>query len=410
MNVGLGESAPESVDMDRASLTRALDLAASRRAKARLCVVRYGRIVLNRGIGCDPEALFLAFSAGKPLVTMLVHQLAERGELSLDDPIAKHWPEYARNGKAAITIRHVLQHRAGVPTARRSLLGDALAMTNWDRSVRNASEARPRWQPSPGHGPGRISSPGHRFGPTPTPDPDPDSGSGSDSDPSASPDLTHAPGYHVLTYGFILGELVRRITGVEVPEYLHQALLNPLGMHNTYLGLPPNQWHGRVPVRATRPTALPRSLAFNSHAVRTATIPAANVSTTAADLARFYQAMLNGGELDGVRVLRPETIAEARKPSNDGERDRILDRPVRWSQGFQLGGADYRSDPERHDQPMGNTSSRNAFGHNGSNVCNAWADPDRNLVFVYLTNLLAPRAVSARHQAEVSDAVLSACC
>ena len=374
MSVGLGESAPESVDMDPASLSRALDLAASRRAVTRLCVVRYGRIVLNRSIGCDPDALFLVFSAGKPLVTMLVHQLAERKQLKLDDPVAKHWPEYGRNGKGAITIRHVLQHRAGVPTARRSLIGDALAMTDWDRSVRNARRARPKWDPGP----------------------------------------ATAPGYHVITYGFILGELVRRIAGVDLPEYLRQQLLDPLAMHDTFLGLPADQWPRRVPVKATGATALPRSLAFNRRAMRTGVIPAANVSTTATDLARFYQAMLNGGELDGVSVLRPETIAEARKPSSDGERDRVLDRPIRWSQGFQLGGAGYRTDqnhdPHRHaDQPMGNTSSRNAFGHNGSNVCNAWADPDRDLVFVYLTNLLAPRNASARHQAQVSDAVLAAC-
>lgn len=367
MSAGQGEYAPESVDMDPASLGRALDLVASRRAVARLCVVRHGRIVLNRSFGCESDALFLVFSAGKPLVTMLAHLLAERGELDLDDPVAKHWPEYGRHGKGAITVRHVLQHRAGVPTARRSLLGDALAMTDWERSVRNARRARPRW------------------------------------------DAGGAPGYHVLTYGFILGELIRRITGVEVPEFLRRELLDPLGMHDTFLGLPSGQWARRVPVRATNTTALPRSLAFNSRAVRTGVIPAANVSTTATDLARFYRAMLNGGELDGIKVLRPETIAAARRPSSDGERDRVLDRPVRWSQGFQLGGADYRADSVPRNQPLGNTSSRNAFGHNGSNVCNAWADPDRDLVFVYLTNLLSPRVTSAHHQSQVSDAVLAAC-
>jgi len=362
------EYAPESSGMDAFALDRAVDLIKVREgAVAQLCVLRHGHTVLNRSVNCAPDALFLVFSAGKPLVTMLVHLLAERGALSLDDPVAKHWPEYARwHGKEPITIRHVLQHRAGVPTAARGLLGDALTMGSWDRSVRNAQRARPRWEP------GAV------------------------------------PGYHTLTYGFILGELVRRVTGNSVLEFMDRELLAPLGMRDCFLGLPPRHWARRVPVRAAGPAGLPRSLTFNSRPVRTGVIPAANVSTTAADLARFYQALLNGGQLDGVRVLQPETVAEALRPSNraEGELDRVLNRPVRWSQGFQLGGAQYP--PDRR-QPMGALSSRRAFGHNGSNICNASADPDRDLVFVYLTNRLVPRAEGAFHQAEVSDAVLSAC-
>lgn len=354
--------------MDAFALDRALELVTARDgAVAQLYVLRHGRTILNRSVNCAPDALFLTFSAGKPLVTMLVHLLAERGALSLDDPVATYWPEYARwHGKETITIRHVLQHRAGVPTAARGLLGDALAMGSWERSVRNAQRARPRWE------------------------------SGA------------VPGYHTLTYGFILGELVRRVTGNSVLEFMNRELLDPLGMRDCFLGLPPRQWSRRVPVRAARAADLPRSLTFNSRPVRTGVIPAANVSTTATDLARFYQALLNGGELDGTRVLQPDTIAEARRPSNhdEGELDRVLNRPVRWSQGFQLGGAQY---PPGRRQPMGTRSSRRAFGHNGSNVCNAWADPDRDLVFVYLTNRLVPRVEGARHQAEVSDAVLAAC-
>ena len=115
-------------------------------------------------------------------------------------------------------------------------------------------------------------------------------------------------------------------------------------------------------------------------------MPAATVSTTAQDLTRFYQMLLRGGEVDGVRVLRPETVAQATAPSANGETDRLLRLPVRWSQGFQLGGP--APDPRRP-RPMGAASSPDAFGHNGSNCCLAWADPSRALVFAYLTNRLS---------------------
>jgi CubicO group peptidase (beta-lactamase class C family) len=84
---------------------------------AQLCVLRYGQVVLDRQIRCSPRTLFWLFSASKPLIAAQVHLLAERGAISLDDPVAAHWPEYASHGKDGITARHVLTHRAGVPFA-----------------------------------------------------------------------------------------------------------------------------------------------------------------------------------------------------------------------------------------------------------------------------------------------------
>jgi CubicO group peptidase (beta-lactamase class C family) len=147
---------------------------------------------------------------------------------------------------------------------------------------------------------------------------------------------------------------------------------------------------------------------INQRRTRQAIVPAASVSTTASDLARFYQAMLNGGQLDGVRALRPETIAAAREPSSDGELDRYLKLPVRWSQGFQLGGG--RSGAARlggGHHPMGDQASPAAFGHNGSYVCIGWADPERNVAVGYVTARLVSRSEGARHMAAVSDAILA---
>jgi CubicO group peptidase (beta-lactamase class C family) len=105
--------------------------------------------------------------------------------------------------------------------------------------------------------------------------------------------------------------VVRRATGTPVDVLLRSALLEPLGLRDTHLGLPASQWHRRVPVRAQGAAALAGGAFFNRARTRRAVVPAAGVSTTARDLARFYQALLRGGELDGARVLRPDTVAVA---------------------------------------------------------------------------------------------------
>lgn len=337
-----------------AGIDRALDLVRSRGGAARLVVLRDGRPVVDHTQGCAPDALFWLFSVSKPYVALLVHLLAGRGLLDLDDPVAAHWPEYAQRGKGAITIRHVLSHRAGVPLASGSLLGDAAAMTNWPRSVRQAERATPRW-------------------------------------PAGA-----VPAYHVLTYGFILGELVRRVTGVGPEELLRTEILDPLGLHDTYLRLPADARHRAVPlVGRGGPGEAGFAMLFNRPRVRRAVIPAAGVSTTAHDLARLYQALL-----DGTGPLTPDTVAEATRVSSDGELDRQIRQPMRWGHGFQLGGA------PGHDRPMGTLAGRETFGHNGSGTCLAWADPRRRLVTVYLTNLVTSNRRSRVHQSAVSDAIL----
>ncbi|MBU2669023.1 beta-lactamase family protein [Actinoplanes bogorensis] len=334
-----------------AAVRETLDLVSARGTAAQLCVLRDGQFVVDRSFGAEPRDPFLLLSAGKPFVALLVHQLAERGALGLDDPLARHWPEFGARGKQGITIRHVLQHRSGLPYGR-SLAHDALAAPDWDRSVRALAAARPRTPP------GAV------------------------------------PAYHVLSYGFLLGELVRRVTGEPVAEVLRRDLLEPLGLRDTSLGGPV-----RIPLRGS-PV---RQTFLNRRWFRAAEIPAATVASTARDLARLYQALLDGGQ----GVLAPATIAEACRPSADGEVDRLLRRTVRWAQGFQLGGSD-DGNPSRS-LPFGQLSSREAFGHNGSGACLGWADPSRGLVMVYLTNRLQPGMAGAPHLCAVSDALLRGC-
>ena len=358
--------------MDPVPLERAWDLVVRRGAPAQLCVIRDGHVVLDRSYRCEPGALFWIFSAGKPYTAMLVHLLAERGELSLDDPVARWWPEFAQHGKGGITIRHVLQHRAGLPTAG-SFLGDALAIADWDRSVRRIERAHPRWPAG------------------------------------------EVPAYEILTFGFILGELVRRVMGVPVAELLRTEILEPLGVHDTHLGLPDAAWSRHVPLRIRGPLGLPVQVVLNQQRTRRAVIPSAGISTTARDLGAFYDMLLNDGrvrsarpdgEPSGAVILRPETVAAARVATSHDEVDRFAGFAMRWSQGFQLGGdgspADLRGSLGRLDLPR-------AFGHNGSSCCIGWADPDSGIAFAYLTNRFDGRRAGADHQLALAGAVLEAC-
>jgi CubicO group peptidase (beta-lactamase class C family) len=317
---------------------------AARGAAAQLCVLQRGHVVLDTAYGCDPDALFWTFSASKPFIALLTHLFAERGVLRLDDPIARYWPAFGARGKDAVTIRQVLSHRSGLAFAR-GMVGDALAMGDWQRSVRHLERAGLGWAPG------------------------------------------SAPAYQTIAYGFILGEVLRRTTGVDPAVLMATEVFAPLGMHDTHLGLPESHLARGVPVRGGRV----QSWWVNRPAIRRAVIPSAGLSTTARDMARFYQALLDGG----AGVWTEATVHEARRPSTtEGETDRTFGSAVRWAHGFQLAGAS-----------MGTMSGLDTFGHNGSNCCMGWADPDRDLTVVYLTDRLVP---TPAHLGRISDAVLAA--
>jgi CubicO group peptidase (beta-lactamase class C family) len=156
-----------------------------------------------------PGALFWTFSASKPYIALLTHLFAERGVIGLDDPVARYWPAFGARGKDGVTIRQVLSHRSGLAYAR-GRVGDALAMGDWARSVRNLERATLRWAPG------------------------------------------SAPAYQTIAYGFILGEVLRRATGVPPRDLMSTEVLEPLGMYDAHLGLPDVQLGRGVPVRGSR--------------------------------------------------------------------------------------------------------------------------------------------------------------
>ena len=331
-------------------------------AAAQICVIRHKEVVYEQTWNCSPDALFLIYSASKPFVALLVHLLAQRGQLRLDDKVAAHWPEFGCRGKDSITIRHVLQHRSGLPLTG-GLIGTAFHMSDWTTSIRDVERARPRWPAG------------------------------------------EVPAYHLLSFGFILGELVQRVAARPFRQVLSSELLEPQGLRDLHLGLPDSALPRAVPVIAGHPSEWINPLIFNRRKVRQAVIPAATMSSTAGQLARFYQMLSRGGELDGVCVLQPQTILEARTPSSDREIDAFIKRPVRWSQGFQLGGPS--DDPRDLARMLGRRSSRDAFGHGGNASSVTWADPTRGLALAYLSNVQCGIDRGIRHLGEVSDAVLA---
>jgi CubicO group peptidase (beta-lactamase class C family) len=330
-------------------------VAAERGGASSLVVMQGDEVVFEQHVNTDPHALFYSFSVSKPFTALAVHLLAQRGELDLDAPIASYWPEYAANGKYAVTARQVLTHRGGAPYSTGSAIGDALRMSDWSASVDAAANARLRYRP------GTVVA------------------------------------YELLSFGFILGELVRRVDGRPIARFIGEELLAPFALEDTFLGLAADTWSRRVPLVKGHPIEHMRAATFNHRHVREAVIPAAGIQTTAQDLAQFYRALLRGG--DGVIPRR--AIDDARAVSSDGERDRVIGHTMRWGTGFQLGYPGLV-------RPMGSLASASAFGHNGSAVCNVWADPERDLVLAWVNNVILPRRAGLEHISRLSDVVIEA--
>jgi len=241
-----------------------------------------------------PETLFVLFSATKPLSAVCLHILLERGRLDLDDPVARHWPEFARNGKAAVTVRHVLTHSGGFPQHPPQLPPETWG--DWSAVVQAMEDIQPIWEP------------------------------GQDT------------GYHPLNFGWVVGELVRRIDGRPISQFLREEVTTPLGMPDTYLGLPPE-----LETRVARLYAMDKAdpgaaRAFNRPDVHQAVVPAGGGIGTARDLARFYAMLAGGGTLDGARILSRESVELATSLQVEVHRDRSLGIPMRWALGFHLGG------------------------------------------------------------------------
>ncbi|MFG2474210.1 serine hydrolase domain-containing protein [Streptomyces fagopyri] len=295
-------------------------------------------------------------SATKGVAAAVLLLLAQRGELDLDAPVGHYWPEFKARGKERALVRHVLAHRAGVPVLDRPLTPAEAA----DPDVTAAAVAAqtPAWEPGSDHG------------------------------------------YHAQTYGWLTGELVRRVTGRSIGTWIAEEIAGPLGL-DLWVGLPAAE-AGRVgrvaqieapaaggglrlrPKRAVSeayadPSSLTRR-AFgaitpqpdeNDPAYRAAVLPASNGVATADGLARFYASLI--GEVDGVRLFTPESVGPARAEQSAGP-DRVLVVHTRFGLGYMLHGS---ASPLLGD---------GSFGHPGRGGSLGFADPESGIAFGYVTN------------------------
>lgn len=322
------------------------------------------------------DTLVLVASSTKALTAVCLLQLIEQGRVDVDAPVATYWPGFGKAGKAGVTIRHILSHQGGVPAIAAPYTYDD--HFNWDRIVELLEEQPPFWPPGEKHG------------------------------------------YHPTLFGNLVGEVVRRVSGLSLGQYLKKNVCDPLGL-DFWVGLPESEFSRVAEVSFASPDLMAPTpefgklmeraavqgsvsqLAFgnppappglaSSAALRKAEMPGSNGHGTAVALGRFYAALARGGELDGVRILEPETIEKATEEQVFGI-DETIGATSRFGLGFML----------RHDlHPIG--PNPKAFGHPGAGGNLGFADPALKLGFGYVMNRGKPSMFGSPTAYRLVDAV-----
>jgi CubicO group peptidase (beta-lactamase class C family) len=312
----------------------------------------------------DEKALQLVFSTTKGITAIAAAMCVQRGLLDYDERISTYWPEFAAAGKGDITVAQLLSHQAGLITVDGISLAEAL---DWDTVTARLAAAAPEWPIGEGHG------------------------------------------YHALTYGWLAGELVRRVDGRSLGRFVAEEIAAPLGAE-LWIGLPEAEEHRVSPIigglvsdeldpavkamieqmmgpetRAGRALSLSGAFdiegVWNRREVHAAELPAANCIATAAALARVYAATL--GPVGGVQLLGAATRDRAAaQVTPDGENDLCLMMPTTFGLGFMTYG------------PFTPYAGPGSFGHPGAGGSVAFAQPARDLAFAYVMNKMAPNLAS----------------
>ncbi|MDB4994407.1 MAG: EstA family serine hydrolase, partial [Myxococcaceae bacterium] len=303
----------------------------------------------------EKDTLVNVFSTTKGFTAMCAHRLVDQGLLDLEAPVAQYWPELARHGKEAIRVRWLLDHRAGLPAVKATLPPEALF--DWTAMTSALAAEAPWWTPGTQHG------------------------------------------YHAVTFGWLVGEVIRRASGRTMGAYFRDEIARPLGL-DVHVGLDPKDDARCAELRPgrkrpnestlfdrimsapdsmtakafTNPIAMVMPGTVGSRAFRAAELPSVNGHATARSIARLYGVLACGGEQDGVRVLSGESIDRARTESSSGL-DAVLGVSTRFGLGFML------SQPEASFGP-----SAGAFGHPGAGGSIGFADPECRVGFSYVMN------------------------
>ena len=322
----------------------------------------------DSGAPWERDSLAMCFSTTKGLTSTALHMLVDRGLVRYEKAVAEYWPEFVAGGKAGVTIAHLLTHSAGLHRIR-SIIDRAELMFDWDHMVDALAKATPAYEPGTKNG------------------------------------------YHALTYGWLVGEVVRRVSGQPLDRFVQSEIAEPLGLDGLYLGCPPEQRHRVAPLEPMGHVAIgPRPLRtlghriglqlgkaaslvhspvnprrmFNALAPRgiedvwyggeimDAAVPAANGFFTARSLARMYAVIASEGTLDGVTLMSPATVAEM-SLIRSYRRDLVLVIPMRWRYGYHM---------------VATTRGRinAAFGHFGFGGSGGWADPSRRVAVAMVCN------------------------
>jgi CubicO group peptidase (beta-lactamase class C family) len=306
------------------------------------------------------DTLALVFSTTKGVTAICANKLAQEGLLDIEAPVARYWPEFAQAGKGEIPVSYLLSHEAGLAWVDGNMTAEEAFA--WEPVTRALAAQRPHWEPGTAHG------------------------------------------YHATTYGWLVGEVIRRVTGTSVGTYFHDEIARPLGL-DFWIGLPEAEetrvarLQGLVDPKLLEDpevrelveqfigpqTELGRALSapggaldildseiWNSRALHAAEIPAANGIGDARSLARLYAACV--GEVDGIRLLSDEQLRTAITQRTSGPNRILLDMDIQFGLGFML-----RSS-------LIQISGPRSFGHFGAGGSLGWADPDTKLAFGYVMN------------------------
>ena len=375
---------------------------------AAVCIYHRGRCVVDLWGGFSNRAgdvwqqdtMAPSFSTTKGVASTLIHIMVDRGLLDYDARIATYWPEFAQSGKQDITLRQVMTHQSGLYHIRQ-MIDHADRMLDWDHMVQAIERAEP------------IHPPGERTG------------------------------YHGLTYGFLVGEVLQRVTGESFSSLVKSEIAGPLALDGMYVGAPDDvhdraaelMWsHAADRLRRAPPNSAlvrrltslaslgndlvsgafgvvgidfdlgslldalaPRGISgfkFDSEDALRAAIPAGNGLFTARSLARMYAALAGGGELEGVRLISKKTLTKATERQKSARRLAVLPFDMRGRLGY-------------HGVFTSRGVPRNAFGHFGFGGSGAWADPSRELAVALIVNCGMGTPFGDTRTARISGAALA---
>lgn len=297
----------------------------------------------RRGVAMAADSVVAWFSNSKPVGAVALAQLREAGRLDLDDPVVAYVPEFAQQGKGAVTIRHLLTHTGGFLRNWSSS-----PEYNWDEAVA-AVCAVPLEE---GWVPGRRA------------------------------------GYHNMSSRFIVGEIVRRLDGRPYERYVREAIFQPIGMADSWIGMPRERhaaYGDRIAIMHQAADGALRPMGrLDSVEGAARCVPGAGERGPMRDLGRFYELLLGRGRLGEVRLLSPQAVEALTTPARVGMRDETLGHRKDWGLGFALD--THRISGPKLPASFGPHASPRAFGHGGFRSSLAFADPAHGLEAAIATN------------------------